>query len=215
MGNRANEESREARRLRVARRSMFYIVRTLLLIIMAAIFCIAAFLTAERMSNLYILATEGMALRAECVLADGARNDLEEYFTLTFLQNDSAMTDTTYSNYTISSYNYDLTIERVSVLPWSMSATVIATERVSLKGNINADQLSDGQNTSDYPPPDWTPTRYKISFINANSRWYISELAVLEENPDSSDLLTPDPNESPIPAATPTPKPTDAPTSTP
>jgi hypothetical protein len=215
MGNRANEESREARRLRVARRSMFYIVRTLLLIIMAAIFCIAAFLTAERMSNLYILASEGMALRAECVLADGARNDLEEYFTLTFLQNDSAMTDTTYSNYTISSYNYDLTIERVSVLPWSMSATVIATERVSLKGNINADQLSDGQNTSDYPPPDWTPKRYKISFINANSRWYISELAVLEENPDSSDLLTPDPNESPIPAATPTPKPTDAPTSTP
>ena len=209
------EEPKEVQRLRKARRSMFYIVRTLLLIILAAIFCIAVFLTAERISNLYILASEGMALRADCVLADGARNDLEEYFTLTFLQNDPAMSDTTYSNYTITGYNYDLSIEKISVLPWSMSATVVATERVSVKGNINADQISDGQNADDYPPPAWTPVRYKITFINANARWYISELTVLEENPDLSNLGTPDPNESPIPAATPTPKPTDAPTQTP
>ena len=87
---------------------------------MAAILCIGAFLTAERYSNLYILTSEGMALRAECVFADGARNDLEEYFTLSFLQSDPAMSDATYANYTITDYNYDLTIERISVLPWSM-----------------------------------------------------------------------------------------------
>ncbi len=215
MTNSGNKESREVRGLRVARRSMLYIVRTLLMIIMGAILCIGAFLTAERYSNLYILTSEGMALRAECVFADGARNDLEEYFTLSFLENDSAMTDATYANYTITDYNYDLTIERISVLPWSMSATVTATERVSLTGTINADQLGEDQNADDFPLPQWTPRRYKIKFLNANSRWYISELTVLEENPDSSSLGTPDPNESPIPAATPTPKPTDAPTVTP
>ena len=74
-----------------------------------------------------------MALRAECVIADGARNDLEEYFTLSFLDNDPAMSDATYSNFTITDYSYDLAIKRISVLPWSMSATVIATERVTLK----------------------------------------------------------------------------------
>lgn len=211
MTNSNNHESKEVQRLRVARRSMMYIVRTLLLIIMAAILCIGAFLTAERYSNLYILTSEGMALRAECVLADGARNDLEEYFTLTFLQSDPAMSDTTYSNYTISDYNYDLTIERISVLPWSMSATVIATERISLKGTINADQLGDGQNASDFPLPQWTPKRYKIRFINTNARWYVSELTVLEENPDTDNLGTPDPNESPVPAATPTSKPSVSP----
>ena len=210
-----NEEPREVKRLRVARRSMMYVVRTLLLILLAAIFCIGVFLTAERMSNLYILTSEGMQLRADCVLADGARNDLEEYFTLTFLQNDPAMTDTTYSNYTITSYNYDLTIEKISVLPWSMSATVVATERVSIKGEINADQISEGKNAGDYPPPAWTPVRYKITFINTNARWYISDVTVLEENPDLSNLGTPDLNQSPIPAATPTPKPTDAPTQAP
>jgi hypothetical protein len=198
-------------RLRVARRSMLYLVRTLLMIITGAIVCIGAFLTAERYSNLYILTSEGMALRAECVFADGARNDLEEYFTLSFLENDPTMSDATYSNYTITDYNYDLSIERIGVLPWSMSATVIATERVTLKGTINADQLGEDQNADDYPLPQWTPRRYRIKFINANARWYISELTVLEENPDESNLGTPDPNEPPVPAATPTPKPTEAP----
>ncbi len=211
MTNVYHDEPRDIRRLRVARRSMMYVVRTLMLIILAVILCIGAFMTAERYSNLYILTSEGMALRAECVFADGARNDLEEYFTLVFLENDPAMSDTTYANYTITDYNYDLTIEKISVLPWSMSATVTATERVTLKGNINADQLGEDQNAADFPLPEWTAKRYKIKFINANSRWYISELTLLEENPDSSNLGTPDPNESPIPAATPTPKPTDAP----
>lgn len=215
MANTGYEEPRDIQRLRVARRSMLYIVRTLLLIIMAAILCIAAFLTAERFSNLYILTSEGMALRAQCVFADGARNDLEEYFTLAFLENDPAMSDATYSNYTVSDYNYDLSIDRISVLPWSMSATVIASERVSLKGTINADQLSEDQNISDYPLPVWTPKKYKIKFINSNARWYISELSVLEENPESGREGTPDPNVSPIPAATPTPKPTDAPLAAP
>jgi hypothetical protein len=211
MTNSTEKEPKEIRRLRAARRSMMYVVRTLMLIILAAILCIGAFLTAERYSNLYILTSEGMALRAECVFADGARNDLEEYFTLTFLDNDPAMSDTTYSNYTITDYSYDLTIEKISVLPWSMSATVTATERVSLRGNINSDQLSEDQNPADYPLPEWTPKRYKIKFINANARWYISELVLIEENPDSSNLGTPDPNMTPIPAATPTPKPTQAP----
>ena len=211
MTNSNHEEPKELKRLRAARRSMMYVVRTLMLIILAAILCIGAFLTAERYSNLYILTSEGMALRAECVFADGARNDLEEYFTLTFLQSDPAMSDATYANYTITDYNYDLAIEKISVLPWSMSATVTATERVSLKGNINADQLGEDQNPADFPLPEWTPKRYKIKVINANARWYISEITLLEENPDSANLGTPDPNMTPILAATPTPKPTQAP----
>ena len=211
MTNSYQDEPKDIKRLRIARRSMMYVVRTLMLIILACILCIGAFLTAERYSNLYILTSEGMALRAECVFADGARNDLEEYFTLTFLQGDPAMTDATYANYTISDYNYDLAIEKISVLPWSMSATVTATERVTLKGTINADQLGEDQNAADFPLPESTPKRYKIKFINTNARWYISEITLLSENPDSSDLGTPDPNESPIPAATPTPKPTEAP----
>ena len=53
MTNTGYDEPKDLHRLRIARRSMLYIVRTLLLIIMAAILCIGAFLTAERYSNLY------------------------------------------------------------------------------------------------------------------------------------------------------------------
>lgn len=208
MAGRKNAESREVEQLRFARRAMTHVVRTLLLVILACIACIAAFLTAERVSNLYILASEGMALRAECVLADGPRNDLQEYFTLTFLENDPAMSDTTYAGYTITSYNYDLAIKRISVLPWSMVASVTAIERVSIKGAVNADRLDEGQDAADYGVPAWTPARCRIRFINANGRWYISEIDVLEEYPDAEALGTPDPNQPPVPAATPTPKPT-------
>ena len=198
--------------LTIARRSAMYVVRTLLFVIMGLIICIAAFITAERYSNLYILTNEGMALRAECILADGAKNDLEEYFTLTLLENDRVSSDDTYANDTISSYNYDLTIEKIRVLPWSMTADVTAIERVSLKGSLNANQLEEEQLTGDYPPPAWTPARYRIGFLNVNERWYINSLELLEENPAQSNLGTPDPNQSPIPAATPTPAVTLAPT---
>ncbi len=203
------------KKLRIARRSMMYVVRTLIWVIMGCILCIAAFLTAERVSNLYILTSEGMALRAECILADGATNDLEEYFTLSFLETDRSHTDTTYDHYTITDYNYDLSIERISVMPWSVTATVTAVERVTLKGTVNDDQLGPGESAEAYPVPEWTPARYKIDFISANGRWYINSMELLEENPASAPIRTPDPNQSPIPAATPTVAPTDAPTSTP
>ena len=76
MTNSYQDEPKDIKRLRIARRSMMYVVRSLLLIILAVIVCIGAFLTAERYANLYILTSEGMAIRAECVFADGARNDL-------------------------------------------------------------------------------------------------------------------------------------------
>lgn len=205
------KEAARDRKLHIATRSTMYVVRTLLLIIMGCIVCIAAFLTAERVANLYILTNEGMALRAECILADGAKNDLEEYFTLTYLDTDAALTDATYDSFTISSYNYDLSLEKISVLPWSMTASVTVIERVTIKGTINASLLEEGDSAENYPVPAWTPKEYRLDFVNADGRWFINGLTVLTENPALHALGTPDPNMSPIPAATPTPAPTDPP----
>lgn len=208
--SRKNEQGGQTK-LTTARRSMTYIVRMLLFIIMGLILCIAAFLTAERVSNLYILTSEGLALRMSCIVADGQRNDLEEYFTFTFLEQDEALSDKTYNRYTITGSNYDLSIERISVLPWSMSATVTIVEKVTLKGSINADQLAEGESASDYPLPEWPTARYKVRFLNNDGRWYISELELVELDPKTKTLGTPDPNMSPIPMATPTPKTEDEP----
>lgn len=200
-------------KLQVARRSTMYIVRTLLLVTMALILCIGAFLTAERAANIYILTLEGMALRADCILADGEKNDLVEYFTPAFLENDAAYEDTTYAHYTITSYNYDLSVKGISALPWSSTATLTAIERVNLKGTVNADQLTEGESADQYPIPPWTPVKYEIHYVSVDGRWYINELRVLDEDISDDALGTPDPNQTPIPAATPTPTPTEDPAS--
>lgn len=210
-----SKQEKELQTLRTARRSMTYVVRTLLLVIAGVIVCLAAFLTSERMSNLYILASEGMALRAEYIIADGAYTDLQEYFTLSYLDSDDRLDDSTYDNYTVTSINYDLDIEKVSVLPWSVQATVTALETISLKGTINTDMLSEGEKSSDYPIPVWQTVRYKIHFVNNNSRWFIQEVETVETNPTLSDVRTPDPNLSPRPMATPTPTPELTPTMSP
>ena len=84
--NQGRAEDRSARGIRAARRTLMYIVRVMLLLVVGALVCVLAFLTAERMSNLYILVTEGMSLRAEYILTDDVEmSELEEYFLLTHL----------------------------------------------------------------------------------------------------------------------------------
>ncbi|MBQ2770100.1 MAG: hypothetical protein IJF41_02575 [Clostridia bacterium] len=205
-----NELSR-LKKLRFARRSVMYVMRTLLFVTLGAILCIGAFMAAERTSNLYILVTEGMAMRAKCILEAETNTDLQEYFTLTALEQDRDLSAGTYANYTINSYDYDLTVEKISVYPWSVTATVTVLEDVSLKGSINADQLSEEESAADYPLPEWTRMRYNIHFINSNSRWYITQLEVLDVNPPEEPLNTPDPNLTPRPMATPTPAATELP----
>ena len=180
----------------------------MLLLLAGALVCALAFLTAERMSNLYILSTEGMSLRAESILTDDVEpGELEEYFLLAFLADDTALTADAYRDYTVSSYDYDLSIERISVLPWTATATVTAVETVTVRGAFDSDKLAEGETQADHPLPAWPVRRYRIRFVNTGSRWYISALELVEEDPQVEPLRTPDPNMTPLPMATPTPTP--------
>lgn len=206
--NRIRQDGQDARGIRAARRTLMYIVRVMLLLLAGALVCALAFLTAERMSNLYILSTEGMSLRAESILTDDVEpGELEEYFLLAFLADDTALTADAYRDYTVSSYDYDLSIERISVLPWTATATVTAVETVTVRGAFDSDKLAEGETQSDHPLPAWPVRRYRIRFVNTGSRWYISALELVEEDPHVEPLRTPDPNMTPLPMATPTPTP--------
>ena len=48
----------------IARRSIWYLLRTLLVIALIVVLCLTAFVTAMHISNIYILVTEGLELRA-------------------------------------------------------------------------------------------------------------------------------------------------------
>lgn len=203
----SEREKKSYLRLHTARRTMMYIVRTMMLVIAGILLCALAFLTAERMSNLYILTSEGMALRASCVLDEGDRETLEEYFLLTCISEDARLNEDAYRNYTVSSYNYDLSIENITVLPWSATATVTVVETVKIKGSINSDLIETDKTAADYPLPAWETARLKLHYINTGERWFVSEIEVMETEPDAAALRTPDLSQTVLPMASPTPSP--------
>lgn len=173
---------------KVARRSVWYLMRTLLIIMAIIIMALAAFLTAMHVSNMYILATEGMQKRAESVLKDGSVLELTEYFTQGFIDGDEPLHAGAYSDFTISDYNYRLSIEGITVFPWSDSAKMRVVERITnLSGALN-DTAEDQTATL----PEWPVRRYNIIFSRIDTRWYISELELLEENPELKVKGTPD-----------------------
>lgn len=174
----------------VARRTVWYVIRTFLIIALIGFLSLFAFKTGMIASNLYIIAMEGMALRAECILQDGAVLELTEYFTQNLVENDKQLYDGTYDSFTITDYNYDLNVKSISVWPWSDVAKMQVIERVSnITGSPNqTDETDEEANTI----PRWQNARYELVFSNIKDRWCISAVTLLETNPEEKVLNTPD-----------------------
>ena len=175
-------------------RGAWYILRTVLILVLIAALGWFVFMIGLNASNLYILASEGMALRAECVLQDGAIVELTEYFTQDFITDDEILYQGAYDNYTVSDYNYKLSVQSMWVLPWSASATMEVTERVtSIAGAINKDSIpEDAAEGTEYPLPIWEAGTYRLTFTKQNHRWYISGVTLLQQSPPEEELRTPE-----------------------
>ncbi len=193
------------------RRGIWFFMRTLLLILLLAALGYGAFSTAMNASNLYILSVEGLQLRAACILQVGDQTALAEYYTDQFLENDPALYSNTYQPYTITGYDYRVEVEKVSVLPWSETATVTVVDRmVNLTGKWN-EQQAEQENTNEEDTtavlPKWEEARYLIRFRIEDGRWYIYQMQLLEAAPSQAPRPTPDLRMTPLPMATPTPEP--------
>lgn len=175
-----------------AGRGLWYVTRLILVGVLILALGWFVFMVGYNASNLYVLASEGLNLRAACVLQNGSLVELTEYFTQDFLANDTILYQSTYDDYTVTDYLYKLSVERVSVWPWSTEAELRVVERVDLTGSINKDVLAENETAADYPLPPWEAGRYDINFVKSGGRWYISELTLLERSPADQDLRTPD-----------------------
>lgn len=188
----------------MAKRAIWFFMRTVLLILLLGGLCYAAFDTAMRASNLYILATEGLQLRAQCILQDGPAEEMRSYFTTGFLEEDNALSAGTYADYTVKDFDYRVEVKGISVFPWSQTATVtVLTRMASMNGTLNEDKRpEDAAADAVYPLPEWQAGRYLLRFWIKNGRWYIYQMQLLEAAPSDEPRNTPDPNKTPIPAAT-------------
>ncbi len=166
-----------------------------------------SFVSCARLANLYILVNEGMGLRIECILQDGAREELDNYFTAECIASDGRLLDNTYQSYTVSSYNYSLDFSHIRIWPWLKDLSVDVLEqadRITGSANSNADD-------PDTAPPAWTPIRYRLTATKVKGSWRISSITTLTVDPKIDPLPTPDPARSPLPMVTPTPSPVPTP----
>ena len=171
----------------VARRSIWYVLRTLLILVGIAVLCLTVFVTAMHVSSIYILVAEGLEQRAGVILQAGAVEELTEYFTEDFVALDAALYAGKYDDFTVTSFIYKLNVNSLFVLPWDSSATVRVTEKMlSITGTPNDNVPADAA------LPAWTPAKYAIKLRKISGRWYISDMILLEENPEEAPLPTPD-----------------------
>ena len=172
--------------LGTVRRTIWFIIRTVLIVSVLLGLGYAVFTEAMYISNMYVIVTEGMELRADTVLNNGSASDLVQYFTEDFLNNDMVLYVRPYSDYMIDNYDYRYSIRSFSVLPWASSGSVGYEERIP---TINGSPASDGVPSS---VPDWLPRRYNVHLVKVDGRWLIDRLDVLEEEAEQEPLPTAD-----------------------
>lgn len=200
---------------RIARRSIWFVLRTLLIVAGVVLLCLGVFIEGMHVSNLYILVTEGLQARAETIIESGDPLDLTKYFTEDFINNDSALYQDDYENFTIASFDYRVDVKSFFVLPWSTRATMVIDDKLAAL-NAAANETDEDEETPALP--EWTPGRYRVVFRREGSRWYISGMMLVEENPKTEVKLTPDLSlltPSPEAAAVTTPSPSPSPSAVP
>lgn len=178
---------REANPLGTIRRVIWYALRTVLIVSAILALCFGVFTEAMYISNIYIVTTEGMALRADAVLKSGSLSDLRQYFTEEQIARDYFLHSGEYHAYTVESYDYRYDIKGFRVYPWKTTGTVTYTERIPV---INATPDSEAEAGSVVPA--WTAVRYNITLTKTEGRWLISALDIQELDPEEEALPTPD-----------------------
>ena len=180
----------------IPRRAVWFVLRTLIMIIVVITLTFFAFLTAMYSSNIYIIVTEGMTIRAGCILGQNEQVEMQQYFTQNCIKEDEAFTDNVYNYYKIAKYDYRLNVNKLSVLPWNTIATVTVTERIP---TIQGTAYEDAPTAS---VPSWQSVRYKVVCMRENNRWMITKVEVDEKVSDNVVRATPNMD---IPAITLTP----------
>ena len=175
--------------LATTRRVIWYALRTVLVISVILALCYAVFTEAMYVSNMYIVTTEGMALRADAILTAGSVSELEQYFTEEQLLSDPMLYSDEYSGYTIESYDYRFSIERIMVLPWGKTGSITYVERIpTIVATADSEMAEEGGSGA----PEWTSVRYSVVLSKTEGRWLISGLTVLEQDLQEEALPTPD-----------------------
>ena len=166
--------------------------------------CMLGFNVARATGNVYVIATEGMQVRAANILMpnDEDTGDLTKYFTTQWLEQDAELAGQhAYEQDSITDFDHRVHLESVWAQPWADTATVTLVETVNtIKGSHPTGEFNEAGEEITEPCAPWEKRRYKITCVKLGSAWLIDHLEVTE-------VLEPDPTPTPEPELTPTPEP--------
>ncbi|MCK5130501.1 MAG: hypothetical protein KAQ68_11650 [Clostridiales bacterium] len=186
-------------------RSVWFITRIVVACVVIVALMIVGYVIARDSANVYIIATEGMDLRAGVILkTEKDSSDLYKYFSGTFVTNDTEQKSSRYDEYFIRDYEYNLIIKSLWCNPWEGTADVVVIESIPV---IDGEKPARNEEDKAESPPEWPRREFRISLIYENDKWLIHEITILEHLEPAS-TPTDEPEISPTPEGmTPTPYP--------
>ena len=154
---------------------------------------VCGFFMALNVSNIYVVLNDGMEKRVDVILTRDQAEELNKYFHADFLIADSALEgalngNSVYANYSITDFDYNLTIEKLWAWPWDTYANCTVVERVP---SITGRSVSGSSSTQAIPH--WQGGRYDITLVKVNGAWKIigmQQKTILVEADETEELET-------------------------
>ena len=157
------------------RRLTWFIAGRMILICMLVGMLVCGFFMALNGANIYVVLNDGMEKRVDVILTRQQAEELNKYFHADFLIADEALEGalngmSAYSDYNITGFDYQLTIEKLWAWPWDSYANCTVVERVpSITGSVVSSRRSEVSERI----PRWQGGRYDVTLVKVGGTWKI------------------------------------------
>ena len=147
----------------------------MILVCVLAGMLMCGFFMAMNGANIYVVLNDGMEKRVDVILTRQQAEELNKYFHADFLIADEALEgalngNSAYSDYNITDFEYELTIERLWAWPWDSYANCTVVERVpSITGTVTSSRRREVSERV----PAWQGGRYDITLVKVGGAWKI------------------------------------------
>ena len=176
------------------RRFIWFFARNLLIISVLLGMLSCFFFMAMNLSNVYVVLEDGLRKRVDVILTRQQAEELNKYYSNEFLLADPALSgarngQSAYADYNITSYDYDLTVEKAWAWPWDDFASCTVVERVPI---INGNVISSRRGEVSSRMPKWVGGRYDVTLSRRSGQWKIvgmRQLTILMEADDITENL--------------------------
>ena len=176
------------------RRFVWFIARNMVILCILLGMLVCGFFMALNAANIYVVLNDGMQKRVDVILTRQQAEELNKYFHADFLIADAALEgalngNSVYANYNISSFDYELTIEKLWSWPWDAYANCTVVERVpTITGTPAGSRTTNATDKI----PHWQGGRYDITLVKSGGQWKIigmQQKTILVEADDSGEEL--------------------------